>query len=219
MTGVQRGSQLVDFCDFTTLEGETSAQWTKTRPPVRVLGHPVYSETRVVASQTGDLPSNQTDESLPNSFCLGAVSRWNGRINSIGQAQEANLRQRTENQHPVPATQHSRNLSRIPLGQRFNVHREMIINALFGSGYAGLGMRSVDSSRPLQEVGSRVLPWMSLAQSWSSADRSLQLKIEELCGRESTLGASRRENKIMSHRLPCWLRTRLPTTDSSLCHD
>jgi len=52
----------------------------------------------------------------------------------------ANLWQRAEDEHPVPATQHSSNLSRIPLGQKFDVHQKMINNALFGSGYAGLGV-------------------------------------------------------------------------------
>jgi hypothetical protein len=34
---------------------------------------------------------------------------------------------------------HSGDLSRVQLGQKFNVHREIINNVPFGSGYAGLG--------------------------------------------------------------------------------
>jgi len=42
-------------------------------------------------------------------------------------------------QHPVPATQHPGDLSRITLGQKLNVHAEMINNPCFGYGYTGLG--------------------------------------------------------------------------------
>ena len=38
-----------------------------------------------------------------------------------------------------PSNSDSRNLGCIPLGQKFNVHPKIITNALFGSGYAGLG--------------------------------------------------------------------------------
>ena len=59
---------------------------------------------------------------------------------------EADLRQGAEHKHPVPATQHPSDLSRITLGQKFNVHRQMINNASFGSGYAGLGNREQGTS-------------------------------------------------------------------------
>jgi hypothetical protein len=53
----------------------------------------------------------------------------------------ADLRQGAKHQHPVPAAQHPIDLSRTTLGQQFYVHSKMIINsALFGSGYAGLGV-------------------------------------------------------------------------------
>jgi hypothetical protein len=57
----------------------------------------------------------------------------------------ADLRQSAKNQHPVPAAQYSRNLSRISLGQKFNVHHKMITKALFGSGYAGLGVQKLQT--------------------------------------------------------------------------
>ena len=55
----------------------------------------------------------------------------------------ADLRQRTEQKHPVKATQHSRDLSCVPLGQKFNVHPKIITNALFGSCFAGLGKNAM----------------------------------------------------------------------------
>jgi hypothetical protein len=55
----------------------------------------------------------------------------------------ADLRQRTEQKHPVKATQHSRDLSCVPLGQKFNVHPKIISNALFGSCFDGLGKNAM----------------------------------------------------------------------------
>ena len=55
---------------------------------------------------------------------------------------EADLRQRPENQHPVPAAQHTCYLRGVSLGKISSIPTPENHNqALFGSGYAGLGKR------------------------------------------------------------------------------
>jgi hypothetical protein len=59
----------------------------------------------------------------------------------------APLRKCPLNEDSVIAGENASDLALVPLGQKFDAHSGIIIDILFGSGYAGLGVLKAKSKR------------------------------------------------------------------------